>query len=654
MTDDSYKIIISMSHHRVAYEYWQRDGENKLVGMPQGQWPEPLAFYCSDMGIVIGEDAAKAARAGTANAFEGYFERLKDDTTYNIGGHTRPIRHLFLDASESIFREFFRNVLFNRFGSLSDNRANLPLTLVCESDVKPNERALLQGLFKDSGYGRVRVLDYDKFISQYIQEKLSKEYVCDHVLVVWTEGSDLTFTLFDVNVSVPPKQATYIGLGADPRKEYVKKLIWERVVGQNPWLIREEEEGILEKVANDFLSSSIPLVSDKILLSDGQQYYYSLNRNSVDYIQGSDGLILKEKLEEFLRDNGIINRSRVLLLLRGAAAGNTYFEQNLSGGFSKTIRSDRKLRDNIMSLILTEEIPSVTPEIKISNDVEYGDILNPTLDLLKEKTKKWRQVRAEVNGKLRGGQREVALQILKDFQTECESISGANSLLQEIESEKGKIEISNSDSTIKRDFITETPKLTQPKDDSTIIKRLERKWREVRATASGKSRAGHIEEAKEIYKDFLKDLKVHSGTEALQQTVSFELVNLGSLKGKERETPLAPSSTMRPTLPKYEKETSSSNNSKGKELIAKGRLKDARDWYRAQNDTTQARRLSDIIRTQRGVEMRRNSLDECRKSKNKEQITRIVKELQEYIELCRQAEVDCSEYKKLLSDYKKI
>ncbi len=117
MNGDSYKIIISISHHRISFEYWQRDGENKLVSLPNGNWPAPLAFYCSDTGIVIGEDAVRAAHSGTTNAFDNYFERLVEDSTYTIGGQTRPIRNLLLDASESIFRDFFRHILFNRFGS---------------------------------------------------------------------------------------------------------------------------------------------------------------------------------------------------------------------------------------------------------------------------------------------------------------------------------------------------------------------------------------------------------------------------------------------------------------------------------------------------------------------------------------------------------
>lgn len=621
MNGDSYKIIISLSHHRIAYEYWQRDGENKLVPMPNGTWPAPLAFYCSDNGIIIGEDAARASNTGTSNAFENYFEQLIEDKRYIIGGQNRPIRNILLDASESIFREFFRNVLYDRFGALSDNRASMPLTIVCESDVKPPERALLNGLFKDSGYSRVKVVDYDKYIEKYIKETLSKEYVCDKVLVAWIEGTNLTFTLFDVNGSSALKQKSFEGLGVDPRKEYVKKLIWNSVIGQNPWLMESNEEDAINKAASDFLNSSMPMINDTILLSDGQKYHYSLNRNNIDYIQSNDGVSIKNILEVFLRDNGINNRSRVLLLLRGVAGGNSYFEQNLSQGFSKTIKSDRKLRDNIMKLLISEDKPQM-PNIQI------GVGPNPLPpDVSGEKKKKWRQVKAEANGKIRSGQSEVALQILKDFKSECASYSGVDDLLSEINAEIEKIVI--------------VEKL--PIVDGTAVHNLERRWREVKATAKAKSRFGHITEAISILKSFANEVSKVSGTDELLSSINNELSLVQQLKLKHLDGDIHSNG-------KEEKES----KSEVQEYLQQGKFKEARDWYRSQNNNNMAKILTEIIRSQKGIEMRKSSIEEYRKTKNKDQISRIIKEIQDYIELCEKSGVNTAEYRRLLAEYRKI
>ena len=664
MNGDSYKIIISISHHRISFEYWQRDGENKLVPLPNGNWPAPLAFYCSDTGIVIGEDAVRASHSGITNAFDNYFERLVEDSTYTIGGQTRPIRNLLLDASESIFRDFFRHVLFNRFGSLSDNRANMPLTLVCESDIKPNERALLQGLFKDSGYNRVRVVDYDRYINRYINESLSKEYVCDKVVVAWAEGPDLTFSIFGVNNDTAPIVKSFENLGIDPRMKYVEKVIWDRVIGQNPWLQKSNEEDAISKAASDFLSSSLPLVNDTILLSDGQLYHYSLVRNTIDYIQNSDGVSIKDAFEQFLRENGIVNRSRALLLLRGIVAGNSYFEQNLSPGFSKTIKTDKKLRDNAMNLIISEVVPVIDIEQRV---VEPPVFVNPPQEndsqsKIREISKKWRQVKAEANGKKRGGQTEVALQILKDFLSECQNISGADTILAEISYEIAKYNVTSEPAVVNHD----------------LIKSFERQWREVKATAKGKIRSGNLSDARSILQNFLNTVQNEPGTDTLCSSIKNELSTIAAVepkqsKSKHKDGDIHPNGKWVwvasaangngdwrviggriHNQTKQGKEPVIEDKNYGDTLIAQGKLKEARDWFRSNNNNSMARILSDIIRSTKGVELRMASIDEYRKSKNREQISRIIKEIEEYIDLCRKAGINPSEYEKLLSDYRKI
>lgn len=664
MNGDSYKIIISISHHRISFEYWQRDGENKLVPLPNGNWPAPLAFYCSDTGIVIGEDAVHAAHSGTTNAFDNYFECLVEDNTYTIGGQTRPIRNLLLDAAESIFRDFFRSVLFNKYGSLSDNRANMPLTLVCESDIKPNEKAFLQGLFKDSGYNRISVVDYDRYINRYIHESLSNEYDCDKVVVAWTEGSDLTFSIFGVNNDNAPIIKSFEDLGIDPRQKYVETMIWDRVIGQNPWLQKKNEEDAISKAASDFLSSSLPLVNETILLSDGRQYHYSLNRNAIDYIQNPDGLSIKDTLGQFLKENGIIDRSKVLLLLRGIIAGNSYFEQNLSPGFSKTIKTDKKLRDNTMNLIISEVTPAIETEQII---IESPVFVNPPQDKdnqvkIREISKKWRHVKAEANGKQRSGQTDVALQMLKDFLSECQAISGVDNVIAEISDEINKYDFAPEPIVVNYD----------------LIKSFERQWREVKATAKGKVRSGILSDARSILQNFLNTLQKEPRTDSLISSVQKELSLIVADEPKQSK-PKYKDGDIHPNGKwvwvasaangngdwrviggrihnhvKKEKEAVSDKKNDGDSLIAQGKLKEARDWYRSQNNNTMARILSDIIRSQKGLELRKTSIDEYRKSKNREQISRIIKEIEEYIDLCEKAGINSSEYKKLLADYRKI
>lgn len=627
MTGDKYKIVISISHQCISYEYWLRDdGKNKLVPMPNGKWPAPLAFYCSGTGIMVGEDAARAAHAGMANAFDDYFERSVEEGFYTIGGQSRPIRNLLLDASESMFRDFFQLELFGRYGSLSENRASMPLVIVCESDIKANERALLHDLFKDSGYSRVRVVEYDQYLNRYISKSISKEYGCDKVVVAWSEGNDLTFTMLDINNVQGPVVKNFECLGIDPRINFVKDLIWDNIIGQNRFLQRQDEEDAISKAAADFLGSSQPLVNGTIILSDGWEYHYSLNRCMVDCIQPSEGLSVKEALEQFLKENGITGRERVLLLLRGIVANNSYFEQNLRPGFYTTIKANRGLRDKVLDIIISEITPMLGGPIDVKKEEE------------KELQKNWESIKAEANGKRRVGQFQYAVQILEAFLTKCQAVPGADDVIAEIKAEIHGVESE----------MTEAKKV-----DPDLLKSLERQWREVKAKAGGMARSGKTSEARSCVVKFRDKVQEVNGTDKLITSIDKELSSISrgeTLHAKPKTKAMDASAPSKSPVkkPQYEEHAA------GQELKKQGKLKEARDWYRNHGDSNMAETLTKIIRAQKGIEVRKSSIDDCRRTKDKGQISRIIKEIQEFVELCEKAGINTVEYKKLLAEYRKI
>lgn len=633
MTEDSYKIVISISHHRISYEYWQRDGEKRLVPMPDGNWPAPLAFFCSGTGIIVGEDAARAAHTGIANAFDNYFERSTGDGFYTIGGQTKPIRYLLLDVSESIFRDFFSKVLFSSYGSLSDNRDKMPLTIVCESDILPNESALLHRLFKNSGYNRVRVVKYGQYLNRYINTNISKKYGCNIVVAAWAEDTDLTFSIFDAVNCKELAIKSFENLGIDPRKKYVEDIIWADLIGQDGFLQRENEENALSAAAADILSSSRPLVKGEILLSNGYTYHYSLNRMTIDCIQSPEGKSIKESLEKFLADNGITDRAKALLILRGVTANNSFFEQNLCPGFPKTIKADKKLRDDVMNLIILEVIPE-TP-------YPPGPIDPPSPpkvdDWKREIEKRWKRIRAEAKGKYLVGKRQEAVQMLQDFLSYCQTVSGIDEVIAEIKAEIAEIQ----------------------NVDPVLIKSLERQWREIKASSKGKLRSGNTSEALSDIKKFRDKVQGVNGADKLIESIDRELFSIQSDKSQHPATEcnvgdvyVSPKSAEKPQ--KVSKTQNAEEHTTGQELIKQGKLKEARDWYRAHNDSNMAGVLTEIIRAQKGIELRKSGIEDCRKTRSKDQISRIIKEIQEYIELCEKAGINTAKYKKLLAEYNGI
>lgn len=630
-TDCSYKIIISISHHRIAYEYWQRDGENKIVPMPVGKWPAPLAFFCSSNGIVMGEEAERAVRLGTKNAFEGYFDRLADNVTYTLGDQTKPLRNILLDASEAIFRDFFHNVLYDRIGALSDNRAHMPLTIVCESDVTSPEQALLIGMFKDSGYARVRLVKYEKYIEQYVKKTLAERYDCDKVVVAWAEGPDLTFTLFDAIGRSEPVSMTCPGLGIDPRKDYVKNQLWIRIKNYNGFLRREDEEDAIDRAATNFLNSQLPMINSSLLLSDGSTLYYSLNKTYIDNFLSDEGASIKNALRTFLQQNGIENRARVVMLLRGVAADNSYLEQNLSQGFSETIKTNRSLRESAMKLIIADDSTDdgITVPLPPSSPSDDNDDANK----LKALKKEWRLLKASANGKARSGNTDAALQMLRGFYSKC---SACPDLLTEINAEIERLSKSGNN-------------LPQPDPDPTIdpdpvidpaeVTRMKRKWIDIRRFAIYKERNKASNEALAILLSFVDEVSKVPGAEDILKSANDLIAKLNGMPSTEETVEHGPTPT---------------DKDQGKELIRIGRIKEARDWYRNQSNTQMAKLLTEIIRSEKSVAPRKAAIDTYRKSKNREQIKRIIDELQAHIDLCENAGVNAAEYKTLLIEYKKI
>lgn len=635
-TDCTYKIIISISHHRIAYEYWQRDGENKIAPMPVGKWPAPLAFFCSSNGIVMGEDAERAVRQGTKNAFEGYFDRLADNVTYTLGDQTKPLRNILLDASEAIFRDFFHNVLYDRIGALSDNRAHMPLTIVCESDVTSPEQALLIGMFKDSGYARVRLVKYEKYIEQYVKKTLAERYDCDKVVVAWAEGPDLTFTLFDAIGRSEPVSMTCPGLGIDPRKDYVKNQLWTRIKNYNGFLRREDEEDAIDRAATNFLNSQLPMINSSLLLSDGSTLYYSLNKTYIDNFLSDEGASIKNALRAFLQQNGIENRARVVMLLRGVAADNSYFEQNLNQGFSETIKTNRSLRESAMKLIIADD--------STDDDGITGITVTPPTPPGGDKAlkKEWRQLKASANGKARSGNADAALQMLRDFYSKCSACPDTENLLTEINAEIKRLDMSGNTPTQ-----TGPDQPIDPPINLAEVTRMKRKWIDIRRFAIYKERNKAANEALSILLSFVDEVSKVPGAEDILKSANDLIANLNGMPSNEEPV-------RKPTRTTVVQTPAPTAEDPGKELIRKGLIKEARDWYRNQSNTQMAKLLTDIIRAEKSLERRKTDLDTCRKSKNKEQIKRIIDELLGYIDLCEKAGVNAAEYKTLLVDYKKI
>ncbi len=698
MNSDNYKIVISLSHHRIAFEYWQRDGENRLMPVANIAWPVPLAFYCSPMGIEIGDVAVRAANAGTSNAFDDYFEKLGSDETYILGGRRQPLRYLLLDAAETMFEEFFKNDLFGSQGAFKDNKATMPVTLACEADIRSNERSLIASLFRDSGYTRFKITEYNDFIERYVKEHLAQQTPCKNVLVAWTEGSDLSLTLFDLHGNSERHQITLPGLGKDPRLEYVKHIIRERIKGQNPWLSFDFEEEAIERAAMDFLASDVPMLNDTIILSDGNSYHYSLNRAVIDNLQCDEGVEIKARMEEFLRQNGVKDKADTLLILRGMASGNIFFEQTLCPGFGQVIRSDRKLRDNVMKLLIADPNPVVIVKKQVySEPIEIQEIEEtPKPTTRKPTAPKTGSSNSKEEKSEKKGDKQKENQSPNEseggFMTGFGAKLGASlgSAFDQLGNAAKTTFTTGMDLVGQAvDSAAKFMSTDEPAPDPAVLKKLKREWRETKAMAKGKAGVDKYDEARDILSDFLKKCR-QAKAEELANEVAAELsdaVQKAKDAAKDSKVAKGGVATARAAAAKVAagKNSASENKSgesssrrqptaswtapskapkaatpppvdRGRQLVAEGKLKEAREWYREKGDTSNANLVGDVIRAKRSAEMRLGDdrIETFRKSADAAKVKRVVDELEDFIAKANNIGYPTTDYRNALAQYKKM
>ena len=440
-----YKIIVTISHQFISFEYSLRGGETGVLPMSRVGWPAPLAFYCTENGITIGADALQASQRGVMNAFCNYFKLLRNDTLrYEYAGESKPINNLLRDAAETVFREFYRDVLFNRCGKLEDNRCKMPLAIVCEGNVEAHERNFVENSFRDSGYNSVQVLPYDYFLGKYISQLLNNGSPCKYYLSAWSEGDDMILTLFDSQKELD--RVVLEGLCKDPRLDYVIKSIWGDISGQNGFLNYESEYDIIRKAAEHFLSSTEEMVNDDIILSDRiTSYRYSLRRIHIDSRPYSQNEDLGRRINEFLSRNRVDDRNSVQLFLRGTLANSRYFNDCFRREFRNVKICDNDFQKVIMNLVVEETVTAPEP---------------PKVDVavLKRLQREWREKNAEVAHCSEEGK---AVKLLNDFLTKCRN-ANASELCAEVEAMLKNCR-------------------RNAKLDEAALKQLQRDWREVKA-----------------------------------------------------------------------------------------------------------------------------------------------------------------------------
>lgn len=630
--NNDFKIVISLSHRRISFEYYLKGGAITLQPIKseanrQGEWPAPFSIYSSPTGIIIGEDAYHAAQRGTKNAFDGLFECMENaDCYYEFCGTKKHVSDLPLDACESIFRDFFSKVLLNNYGNLEQNRSTMPIVFVCEEDISDNQKAIINNKFKNSGYGCVSVNSYRSYIETFARNSYSKRF--ENALIVWTEGKDLYLTLIDIKGQKDSKTTVLSQLGVDPRQDFIIDEIWKAVTAWNYYLEKDKEIDVIKNAANRFLNSTEALVEGSVTLSDGNSYNYTLERKAINHLPNATRIQLASGVREFLAKNDA-RPETTMVILRGVAANNNYFSSALEALPNIKV-SDSDLRSQVMRTIIEEPTPTTTPsEPEPPKDPKppTPPIPPPPIFDPKPVIQEWKGKKAHVKGLISSKKYQEAEVILKDIYEKA-TATNAVEVVKEIDELRKRIE--------------KEPKSPAPSDTPKV--NLTREWRELNGAVGGLRRSGKNKEAQIKLNDFIAKCK--------------ETKNLGLIDEVEKLLKSIPYSQ---TIERNKSQAKpkvivneGKKTSEGETLLNKGKIVEARDWYRNNGDINKSRLLNDIIRLQKSVETRKKELPNSQQTKDIQKIKRIIAEISDYIEKCQIVSIPTEEYKKLLAEYKKI
>lgn len=345
-----YRVVITLSHRTIAFEYNQNGADGLLLPFPETSNPEALSFYCEADRVVVGNGGRVALEAGKSGAFSDYFELIKQGQTFKYAGADLSHQYLLLHALEDRFRVFFRSILINK-GTLDDNRSTMPLLFLLENDIQPNERRVVEDLFRNAGYGCMAFTPAD----DYVQRLAAGRRPGQRVLSAWSDGTDLILSLMFPDGS--RKMLSLPGLGTDPRIRHVVEKLYDDLKSEL-WTTLEDEQEYLTRVGREFIMSKAPELDGTVTLSDGMEHGIYLSKIWLNSIPMPESDRLQRALASFLEQNGCTDRSPVVLLLRGALTGNDYFKQQLSNGFGEVVELDDAMQAQLNKLIVAQPITS--------------------------------------------------------------------------------------------------------------------------------------------------------------------------------------------------------------------------------------------------------------------------------------------------------
>lgn len=343
-------ILIELSKEHISFLYNRDDSDNGFVSFVE-QGPLPLAIYCSGNQMEVGQFAIDEANKQNPNAYTDVFSKLRDGGTFRYRGEEIPNNMLLFNAIQRYLTSFFDSTLIGQMGRLEQNVATMPICFLFHADINENERLFVKDSFLKSGFANVGLRDCDQLAMNTMRAE-SENYVC-----VTSNGQDLFVNIY--NRKRKRIETLFIrNKGRDPRMDVAIEKLWDSIGYDNYYLNREQEQPILEQVAENFLGTGDYSFNESVTLSNGSPYNMTLSLHELEQFSlQDDGKTIIDVMRK-LADNNISTKD-CTVILQGKAAHNSFF--------SKMFRTEFPMVKSIDSIYRTEMLATLLEEVKVSN-----------------------------------------------------------------------------------------------------------------------------------------------------------------------------------------------------------------------------------------------------------------------------------------------
>lgn len=324
----NFAVLIELSRKSIAFRYYRDDAGNMFMPFDENVGSMPLAIYCQGNDLQIGDYALSEAERYSQYAWKDIFDVIDQPGTFVYRGQEINMNELLLVAIKKYLSDFFDRILVKTKGTLEANISTMPLIFLFHPDIENRHRLFVKKSFRDGGFVNMAAVD----INREIVGRLKREKRLPHgkkvALTVFSDGKDLIVNAIDIEKCEELKSLRIAGKGVDPRVKFAVDRLWDSLGIYSYNMLKENEYGILQQIATEFLGSDDIVFQRQVVFSDGEARDCYLDKNQIEGIEVSTDSKIKNDVLNLISQMGL-QESDCVIAVCGSAAYSEFFIKNM-------------------------------------------------------------------------------------------------------------------------------------------------------------------------------------------------------------------------------------------------------------------------------------------------------------------------------------